>query len=380
MAADPYTTLAALALLVLALVVAGCFWLWWVGRRYRLVGERPHVLEAVCADGWELAVHHRPARVRRFREPVLLCHGLAANHYYFDFDPPHSVAVYLAEAGFECFTVEWRGTGGSRRPPPGRHWSDYTVDDHIRYDGPALIDLALRHVGAEKAFWLGHSLGGLIGYGVAQLEHGARLAGLSVLGAPGLAGADRAVRAALRVALWAAWPRALRHEVVAASLAPLFGWVTLPFTDYVANPKNVPARLQRQLVRHVFSSVGRRMLAQLHDWLTHDAFRSLDGSIDYRAGMKRIQLPVLVMAGSDDKLAPPEVARAQIELLGSADRTLVVFGKDRGDRQAYGHGDLVFGQHAPDEVFPVIRAWLEARATKVAHRDGYPEGAGSPAR
>ena len=34
---------------------------WW----YRLLTPRPALFRARCADGWELAVYHRPAPVRR---------------------------------------------------------------------------------------------------------------------------------------------------------------------------------------------------------------------------------------------------------------------------------------------------------------------------
>src|SRR5690606_36079229 len=100
--------------------------------------ERPAQQRVRCADGWELTVFHRAPAVRRFEEPVLLVHGLAANHYTFDFDPPYSLAHVLADAGFECFSVDLRGTGRSRRPPRGLR-AQWTVDDHVTLDAPALI-------------------------------------------------------------------------------------------------------------------------------------------------------------------------------------------------------------------------------------------------
>jgi hypothetical protein len=47
--------------------------------------------------------------------------------------------------------------------------------------------------------------------------------------------------------------------------------------------------------------------------------------------------------------------------VGAADKTLVVVGRERGDRQEYGHGDLIFGARAPDELFPIVANWLDAR-------------------
>ena len=64
-------------------------------------------------------------------------------------------------------------------------------------------------------------------------------------------------------------------------------------------------------------------------------------------------------------LAPPANLEAQYAQVGSTDTTLMGFGRDRGDREEYGHGDLIFGTGAPTEVYPRLLEWLSARATKV---------------
>ena len=81
---------AAAALLLLGL--GNVLWVLAVRRYYRLRGPAPQLLRVRCEDGWALAVYARPAARRRYREPVLLCHGLAANRFTFDFEPPYSVA------------------------------------------------------------------------------------------------------------------------------------------------------------------------------------------------------------------------------------------------------------------------------------------------
>jgi pimeloyl-ACP methyl ester carboxylesterase len=355
------------ALALLALAVGNVLWVLAVRRYYRLRGPAPQLLRARCADGWELAVYARRAAVRRYAEPVLLCHGLAANRFTFDFEPPYSVAHALNEAGFDCFSVEWRGTAGSRRPPPGRRATDFSVDDHILQDGPALLALALKETGARQAFWLGHSLGGLVGYGVAQGPERERLRGLLPLGAPVFFQYRPFLQSLVGLGVRAAWPYRLRQEWTSAGLAPFLGYVALPLSDLMVNPRHIPPRVQRQVYANMMSSMSRRVLLQFHDWIRHDTFRSFDGRVDWRAGIAGLQVPLLVMGGSADKLAPPESLRAQYALAGSLsgleDKTLHIFGRDRGDRMDYGHGDLMFGEGAPLEVYPLIRAWLEAHAT-----------------
>jgi pimeloyl-ACP methyl ester carboxylesterase len=334
---------------------------WW----YRLRTTGPERLKVRCQDGWELTVHVRRAAHRRFEEPVLLCHGLAANRCTFDFEPPYSLAHVLAEAGFDCFSVEWRGIGASRSPPRGSRWPDVTVDDLVTQDGPALIELALAQTGARRAFWVGHSLGGLVGYAVAQGPEGKKLAGLLALGSPVFFPPDPLIRRLIHVGSRAAWPRGFRNEWLSRTLAPFLGYITLPLSDVIINPKHILPPTQRKVYANMMASMSRNVLRQLRDWIDHDAFRSFDGSVDWRAGLARLSLPVLVLGGSVDRLASPRNLRAQYELIGSPDKRLHVFGCERGDKMDYGHGDLLFGTGAPLEVHPEVRDWLEAHATPV---------------
>jgi len=349
----------------LGLAVAFSAWVWLVRRLTRPGPDATKHLEARCADGWSLAVYHRPAPSRRFAEPVVLCHGLAANRYNFDLDPPYSLSAYLAEAGFECFVLEWRGTGGSQRPPPGRAPMAYTVDDHVDQDGPAVLDLALAEAGAPRAFWVGHSLGGLVGYAIAQGPEAARLAGLVTLGSPVALDPPPLVRRLLRLGLFLSRPRAFRQRTLSAAIAPLAGRLYVGAADLLANTREIDPHVQRQLLAHQIASIGRPMLLQLADWVETGTFRSFDQKRDYREGLAQVTLPVLCAAGSNDRMAPPASVLAAYERLGSTDKTAVVFGPDAGHAAAYGHADLTFGRCAPAEVYPVVASWLEARATRI---------------
>jgi pimeloyl-ACP methyl ester carboxylesterase len=237
------------------------------------------------------------------------------------------------------------------------------VDDHILQDGPALLELARKETGAKRVFWLGHSLGGLVGYALAQGPHGHQLAGLLALGAPVFLKSEPLLRSLLGLGVRAAWPQRFRHEWMSTTFAPFLGYITLPLSDLLVNPQHIPPPIQRQVFANMMSSMSRKVLLQLTDWIEHDAFRSYDGKVDWRAGLSRLTLPMLVMGGSSDRLATAENVRKQYELLTSPDRTLHVFGRDHGDKLDYGHGDLMFGTGAPLEVYPLIRKWLEDRAT-----------------
>jgi pimeloyl-ACP methyl ester carboxylesterase len=361
-----------LALLAGVLLVLGA-WLWVVWRWYRLRPPRPRLIRVQAADGWSLAIYHRPAARRRFEEPVLLCHGLSANHKNLDFEPPYSLAAHLAEAGFECFSIDLRGTGASTLPPGLRGWSRYTVDDHIRFDAAALVEEALARTGARRAFWVGHSMGGLIGYAAAQGALGDRLAGVVSLGSPAFFRYRPWMVLVLRLGHLAGWPLGIRQSIVSVGLAPFLGHLTLPLSDVILNPLHVPPPLQRKVFAQVVSSIGRGVLGQFADWVRNDAFRSVDGRVDYREGLRKLRVPLLAIAGSEDRLAPPDVVREAFLLAGSEDKSLMIFGREFGSAMEYGHGDLVFGTGAPTEVYPTLTEWLGERGNPVdgsAARDG----------
>jgi pimeloyl-ACP methyl ester carboxylesterase len=333
-----------------------------VRRTYRLRGPRPKRLTATTQDGWHIAVHQRTPALRRFAEPVLLCHGLATNHLNLDFDPPYSLAEAFARAGFEVFSVDWRGAGASR-PPTGRGRFDFDADDLIEQDAPAVMDLVLSTTEAKQLFWVGHSLGGLVGYAVAGGPDGSRLRGLCSLGAPVYFHYPRWLAAVMRLCLWLAWPVAFRQRLFSLLCAPFVGRLTLPFSDVLVNPKAIAPPVLRSMYANLIDSMGFKLLRQLDDWTRHDRFCSRDGRRDYRARLADITTPVLVLGGTEDGLAPPSAITGQAKLLGAKDKTVMLFGTANGDGLEYGHGDLLFGMGAPKEVYPRIVAWVRERAT-----------------
>lgn len=348
-----------LGLLSLALLAAGWMVLAW--RTYRVSGPPPTLVRVRTTDGWELALHHRAAPAKRYREPVVLAHGLGVNHRFMDFEPPYSLAHALNDAGFDTWSVDFRGTARSARWLRGHH----AVDDHIQHDAPAVVAAVCRASGAERALWVGHSLGGLIGLSAAATGPvGEQLAGVVVLGAPVHFGPKPVLTRALWLGRLLSWPVRLRLEWLTLAAAPLVGRLVLPLTHLALNPSHVSPLVQRRLSSHVLASVSHGVLGQLEHWMTSGQFTSLDGRVDYRAAIFRLQLPLMFVGGSVDHLAPEAGVAKAFESSTSPDKVLHLFGRAHGHAEEFGHGDLVFGAGAPTEVFPVIREWLERHATR----------------
>ena len=88
---------------------------------------------------------------------------------------------------------------------------------------------------------------------------------------------------------------------------------------------------------------------------------SADRSIDYASALDRITTPTLMVAGEGDIMADIPSSILTFNALGSADKTLMRFGRLDGHVADYGHCDLVWSRNAPREVFPPLIDWLDRR-------------------
>ncbi|MEP6870662.1 MAG: alpha/beta hydrolase [Anaerolineaceae bacterium] len=81
-------------------------------------------------------------------EPILIHHGYTGSHYTWDDVVPH-----LADR-YRVFRMDCRGTVDSGHPADGHTIEQYAADVI------AMVD----HLGLEKFTYVGHSMGGVIGY------------------------------------------------------------------------------------------------------------------------------------------------------------------------------------------------------------------------
>jgi predicted alpha/beta hydrolase len=311
-------------------------------------------------DGWRLALHRHRSIEPTPRAAVLLCPGYGCNRHFIDFDERHSLARFLARRGFDAWVVELRGRGQSR---PGEHCvspTSWTFDDLAAFDLPTAIAHVAR-VSQRPVAWVGHSMGGMLLYAYLGVHSGGTsplVAGVTIaspvvfptassqlLGAigRGLLAVPFADTIHQRLALGALWWLVGRSSMLAVGM----------------NPENVDRAVVGRALPRALSNVPRRKLMQLAQWSTEGAFCSADRQIDYRAALVAVRTPLLVLAGSDDRLATPAAVRRVLDFLPATSATYRELGRHSGASADYGHVDLVLGRRAPDEVFPAIAAWLE---------------------
>ena len=142
-------------------------------------------------------------------------------------------------------------------------------------------------------------------------------------------------------------------------IAPM-GIPPWPVGPYLANAENMEPHVIRQAIANVSADVLGGVARQFHRWITSGKLDGEDG-FDYRAGFKRVKVPVLAMAGLKDLLAPPATVSPVTQHF-SGPVEYVLLSKAQGFSADYGHGDLTLGRNAPDEVFPRVAAFLEQHA------------------
>ena len=331
-------------------------------RRYTRPFMPDEVLDVVTTDAVRLAV----ARLRPRADgpaqgaPVVCWHGVACNSRTFDFEPGRSLGRYLAELGFDVYLVDLRGGGSSERSRRGR----FGFFDYVDKDVPAVLAAVRARTGARRVLWVGHSMGGLIGYEHLAQETGDEdLAALVALGSPLNLGESRVelrFLSRLLPVLRLLMP-VIHLSVVTRFLSPFAGrWRGYPESVFL-NPVHTPGDVVRHFMVEVLEDVPRRVLEELATRLLRD--RSVDGrplSV-VRERLSRTTVPTLVVSGAADGVAPLRACDVSAQRV-DREHTAIVLSRAQGAPFDFGHLDLIVGDAAPKQVFAPVAAFLLAWA------------------
>ncbi|MEJ7600605.1 MAG: alpha/beta fold hydrolase [Kofleriaceae bacterium] len=210
---------------------------------------------------------------------VVVClHAMMTDGRYFGARREHSFAAALVDAGYDVLVADFRGHGRSTPPRAGE--DDWSFDDLVELDLPAIISCATEISGCSPGALtlIGHSRGGLV-------ATAARATGridpprLVVLPA---------------TAVWLVGPGGdLRRRAVMAAyrgLTALFG--------------KAPIRA----LRVGTADEAPTYVRQLTGWARSARWTSLRG-IDYRAQLATITTPVWPLVGAGDWMCTVDDAR-----------------------------------------------------------------------
>ncbi len=296
---------------------------------------------------------------RPTRGAVLLLHGFGQNRYAWHL-PARSFSNYLAAEGFDVFNLDLRGHGRSRslgaRPPR-------ELGEYVREDVPVAVAEVKKLSGHDRVFLVGHSLGGLIAYAAAPALEGS-VAGVVSLGSP-----YQFTRGSRFLSFLGTLMLALDRTVPLGNAAiPLkeAGEVMRLLRVFVESPLfplplrgHAPGSIEpRVLGQHMSLAMDRGSIAVMRSLFLRAAEARASGHslgvlYGFASAFEHIDLPLLVIAGSKDDLAPPEAVRPAYERCASSDKTYRVFPS--------GHIDLLVGRDAPFTIWPLVASFLTAR-------------------
>ena len=352
----------------------------------------PTTFTTLTADGWAISLaRYAPDRIDPDRLPVVLCHGLSYNGQFYDLSPEVSLARDLQRAGYDVWVPSLRGAGWSTKPPLSRLRQlfrgdlytaggvftsrglgalkvNWTVDDHIRYDVPAIIDLVLARTGRKRLHWVGHSMGGMIAVAfLAQHATDARIASFVALSVPVFA--PPPLSEPLAMLAKARGVVEISNAAISTNLPALIGQIGgsalgTPIDVLFFNRANVADNTLRRLNQWGTEDISPGQLAQLIDMLAKGRFTSADGKTDYTADIEKITVPSLFVVGTVDNLATVNSVKMLYNRWGAADKRFLLLGVVNNQRTDYGHDNVVIGRHAMSEVYPAIRRWLDSHGPK----------------
>ncbi len=240
---------------------------------------------ASLADEARVATHHTfsapqlRVAVQGKGPPVVLSHALGLDLHMWD-----AFARRLAPY-FAVMRYDHRGHGGSARPP-GPYTMDGLVDDAAR---------AIREWGQGPVVWIGLSMGGMVGQGLA-VRH------------------PELLRGAVLANTTARYPDAARPTWTAriaaveqGGMAAVTGAVIERYlhADYRAAHPEVVAALRERLLRT--------------DPVAYVACCHAVAGVDWLDRLASVRLPTLVVGGARDVGATPEMARAIAERIPGAE-------------------------------------------------------------
>jgi pimeloyl-ACP methyl ester carboxylesterase len=310
------------------------------------------------------------------RGTLLLIHGYGQNRYAFHL-PSRSMVNYLARAGYDVFNVDLRGRGrssalGAKRPR--------SVLDFIREDVPSALDEIAKLSGDRPVYLIGHSLGGVVSYCVA-VEHRSRVAGVVSLGSPyhftvgsrWLAGVTTAfMMLDKRMALpnlpvpTRAYGRFVRMARWAVE-SPLW---PIPFRGFQRHSIEPEV-----LEQHMSLAMDRGSIATMRamfGWAQEVRARADadDGLFGYAKAFEALDVPLLVVAGQHDDLAPPASVKPAFSRSHARDKTY--------RELPFGHVDMLIGREASQLTWALLESWLNKRTDRRTSSAREPTVAPSP--
>ncbi len=340
--------------------------------------------EVETSDGWTIVITrlqpipqewHQPL----LGEPIVCVHGFSQNRYAWTTGEFAKNMLYF---GADIHILELRGHGRSSRalqrekcadegkPLPPTFDYDWSLDEYFLYDIPAAIEAIKKRTNKSSVFYCGHSMGGMLGYGIASIRDD--IAGLTTIGSPlelgkesllirtaakagflipalqggfrifnnsrtlqysAIHSAARKMRelpimsAAAKQALQLEQPKELRPNVVRMDLFLQMIYNYMRATDqegfWIPKPMRIfnPKKHASADLEWILTQGGEKepinVLRQFIRWINRGEMKCYANNYDFQENAVNIKIPVTIIFGDEDFLAGVKSTRLIYESVAS---------------------------------------------------------------
>lgn len=310
--------------------------------------------------GWklEMRVYRDPDAFDPGRPPLVMIPGYAMNSFILAYHPREpSMVEFLARRGWEVWTCNLRGQGGSLRTGRAQRFG---MAELALEDLPAVFAQVRAHTEArvEGLTPIGCSLGASLMF--AYLAHHPEAHGFRGMIAVGGPLRWDAVHPLLQVAFRSAHlagaVRVVGTRQLAAAALPLLTRVPALLSPYM-NAARIDLSSAGQLVQTVEDPIPY-INRQVARWVQQRDLVIRGLNVPAALGAVN-DVAALAIYANADGIVPAPAARSLAAALPAGQTTLL----EVGDAVAwYAHADLFIGDEARPAVFEPMAAWLDAHA------------------
>lgn len=327
-------------------------------------------------QSYDVHVNDKSTRLRLYRyingtnetkDVILICVGFGNNAIILNMLMEKSLPAFFSNNNYDVWVFDFRGHGKSVTTIKNWNLSSYAFED-----GLTIVQYVLQETCRKSLHWIGHSMGGIIGLGLAScLETAHYFSSMTALGSSiylhhslywyafNLTPLYPMIYCRGGISLgW--WTKVSSHLLHATPCFPSFGML-----DNVASIKNTKRKDADILMRRGFCFEPLGVVRDMKKGFLAHGITMQNGSkqVDIKASIGSYCKNICLIYGAEDlQINEVDVLKLKEDIITNNNNVNLVvcgFGKKFGQKP-YSHFDLILGQDAATDVFPKLLSFLNS--------------------